>query len=396
MKTKSFIICGIFAINSFINVYAQDFPLKVKDGKISYTKDDKGNRILDFSYCGYKSSEQDIPSLNNVIFVPKQEGDASEIIQRAITYVSGLKPDAKGFRGAVLLDKGVYNLYKNLWIQTSGVVLRGSDKLETVLLKHGVDRSAVLHIEGINNKIQKDTIKVTSSYVPVNERTLELSVLTGLKVGDRINIIRPSTAEWIKSVGCDIYGGGISALGWKQGDIDMTWDRTITAINGNTVTINAPLTAALDARFGGAFIRKYEWTGRISDSGVENLTMISDYNTKYPKDEDHCWTGVSIENAENCWVRMINFSHFAGSSVFLQPTTSQITVEDCISKDPVSEIGGFRRITFYTMGQQNLFQRCYSENGINNFAAGYCAPGPNAFVQCEAKNALGFSGAIDA
>jgi hypothetical protein len=48
------------------------------------------------------------------------------------------------------------------------------------------------------------------------------------------------------------------------------------------------------------------------------------------------------------------------------------------------------------MGQQNLFQRCYSENGINNFTAGYCAPGPNAFVQCEAKNALGFSGAIDA
>ncbi|MEI8085292.1 MAG: DUF6298 domain-containing protein [Paludibacter sp.] len=375
---------------------AQKFPLQVKDGKITYTKDAKGNSILDFSYCGYKSSEQDIPNVNNAIFVPKQEGDASEIIQRAINYVSALKPDAKGFRGAVLLDKGIYNLEKNLWIQASGVVLRGLDKHETVLMKHGFDRSAVLHIEGINNKVQKDSIKMTSAYVPVNEKTFELNSVSNLKVGDRINIIRPSTSEWIKSVGCDIYGGGISALGWKPGDIDVTWDRTIVSISGTKITLDAPLTAALDAQFGGAFAQKYEWAGRILNSGVENLTMISDYNQKYPKDEDHCWTGVSIENAENCWVRQINFSHFAGSAVFLQPTTSKITVEDCISKDPVSEIGGFRRITFYSMGQQNLFQRCYSENGINNFAAGYCAPGPNAFVQCEAKNALGFSGAIDA
>ena len=309
---------------------AQNFGLQVKNNKITYTDDAKGNRILDFSYCGYKSSEQDIPNVNNQIFVPKQEGDASEIIQRAITYVSGLKPDAKGFRGAVLLDKGVYNLNKNLWIQTSGVVLRGSDKSETVLLKHGVDRSALVHIEGINNKILKDSLKVSSAYIPVNEKSFELSAVRGLKVGDRISIIRPSTAEWIKSLGCDIFGGGISALGWKPGDIDLSWDRTITAITGNAITINSPLSTAIDARFGGAYVRKLEWSGRISESGVENLTMISDYDAKYPKDEDHCWTAVSVDNAENCWVRMIHFAHFAGSAVFLQPGSSQITVEDCI------------------------------------------------------------------
>jgi len=386
----------VLVVGLFQGAHAQSFGLQVKDNKIAYTKDAKGNSILDFSYCGYKSSEQDIPTLNNVIFVPKQEGDASEIIQRAINYVSALKPDAHGFRGAVLLDKAVYNLNKNLWITASGVVLRGTDKHETVLFKHGVDRSAVLHIEGINNKAQKDSFKVASAYVPVNEKSMELNAVVGLKVGDRINITRPSTSEWIKSVGCDIYGGGISALGWKAGDIDVSWDRTIVSISGNKVTLNAPLTAALDAQFGTTIVRKYQWTGRISESGVENLTMNSDYNKKYPKDEDHCWTGVSIENAENCWVRQINFSHFAGNAVFLQPSSSQITVEDCIFTDPVSEIGGFRRITYYTMGQQNLFQRCYSENGINDFAAGYCAPGPNAFVQCEAKNALGFSGSIDA
>lgn len=372
-----------------------EFPLKVKDNKISYVSDSKGNRILDFSYCGYRSSEEDIPAVRNAIFVPQQADDATELIQRAIDYVSSLKPDAKGFRGAVLLDKGTYKLSRSLWIRTSGVVLRGSDKHQTILLREGTDRSALLHIEGVNNKTTSDSCKVVSAYVPVNERTIEVSGKT-FKAGDRINILRPSTDQWIKSIGCDIFGGGISALGWKNGDMDVTWDRTVVAVNGTRLTIDAPLTVALDATYGGAQVCRYAWSGRISGSGVENITMTSAYNTRYPKDEDHCWTGVYVENAENCWVRMVDFNHFSGNAVILQPTTSKITVEDCIAKAPVSEIGGFRRIVFYTMGQMNLFQRCYSEDGINDFAAGYCAPGPNAFVQCEAKNAHGFSGSIDA
>ena len=395
IKKTGIFLCMV-CLGCVASVTAQSFALQVKKNVITYSQDPKGNRILDFSYCGYKSSEQDIPDFKNIIFVPHIEGDATGIIQRAIDYVSALKPDKQGYRGAVLLDKGVFNLNKSLWIQASGVVLRGSNKHETILMKHGVDRSALLHIEGLNNQLIKDSLKLVSTYVPVNQLKLELTSAGKIKVGDRLKIVRLSSKEWIASLGCDIFGGGISALGWKPGDMDVTWDRTIAAIEGNTITINAPLTASIDPQLGGARVYSYKWDGRISDSGVENLSMISDYNKQYPKDEDHCWTGVSIENAENCWVRQINFTHFAGNAVFLQPTSSQITVEDCISKEPVSEIAGFRRITFYTMGQQNLFQRCYSEDGINDFAAGYCAPGPNAFVQCAAKRALGFSGAIDA
>jgi len=376
-------------------VSAQNFALQVKDSTITYSQDARGNRILDFSYCGYRNSEQDIPSLENVVYVSHRSGDASEVIQRAIDYVSSLKPDRKGFRGAVLLDKGVFSIDKSLLISASGVVLRGMDKNETVLLKRGVDRAALLRIEGRNNQVIKDTFNLVSSYIPVNATMMELSSGSNLQKGDRVKVLRPSTKEWIASMGCDIFGGGISALGWKPEEVNVYWDRTVKEVTGNVVTLNAPLTAALDAEFGGAKVFSYQWTGRITDSGIENLTLVSDYNKKYPKDEDHCWTGVSIENAENCWVRMVNFKHFAGSAVMLQPTASQVTVEDCISKEPVSEIGGLRRSTFLTLGQQTLFQRCYTEDGIHDFAVGYCAPGPNAFVQCVSLRALGFSGSID-
>ena len=92
--------------------------------------------------------------------------------------------------------------------------------------------------------------------------------------------------------------------------------------------------------------------------GIENLSLESEYDINNVKDEDHSWTGVSVENATNCWVRQLSFKHFAGSAVILHSTSSRTTVEDCISVDPISEIGGMRRTTFLTMGQLNLFQRC--------------------------------------
>ena len=390
---KFSIVCAFIILFQYLS--AQQFPLLIKENKITYLNDSLGNRILDFSFCGYRNSESGIPEVPNVIFVPHSEGNTSDLIQNAIDYVSTLKPDVRGFRGAILLDRGIFELDKSIFIRTSGIILRGTDKNKTVLLKKGVDRGALMYIEGKNELKIIDTFNIISNYVAVNSKTFEISSAGKINKGDRIKIIRPSTKEWIKSIGCDIFGGGISALGWKPGDNDLVWDRVVKDISGNKITIDAPLSVALDQKFGGGKVLIFSNAGIVSESGVENLTMISDYDKKYPKDEDHCWTGISVEYAENCWIRQINFKHFAGNAVFLQPSSSKITVEDCISKEPVSEIGGFRRITFYTMGQLNLFQRCFSEDGINDFAAGFCAPGPNAFVQCEAKNALGFSGSIN-
>ena len=270
------------------------------------------------------------------------------------------------------------------------------DSRETVLLKKGVDRGALLYIEGIDDRTFVDTIDISSAYVPVNNRWLEVnSGCSLLKKDDRVLIVRPSTKEWIASVACTEYGGGISALGWKPGDIDIWWDRTVTGVIDGKIEIDSPLSMALDSRYAHSKLVSYTWKGRIENVGVENMTLISDYDKRYPKDEDHCWTGISVENAENCWIRKLFFRHFSGSAVILQPTSSKITVEDCISTQPVSEIGGMRRCTFLTMGQLNLFQRCYSEHGIHDFSAGYCAAGPNAFVQCESYESFGFSGSID-
>ena len=330
------------------------------------------------------------------MYVEPAAGDNAQLIQRAIDYVSQQKPDRQtGLRGAVLLGEGTYEISEPLRIRTSGVVLRGSGRDKTILRKTGYDRGALLYIEGTHDILVKDTLDIAD----VQPGSLRLSLIThhsSLQQGLRLAVCRPSTQEWIDALGCASFGGGkrMGYWAWHPGDIDLRWNRRILAVRGADITLDAPITCSLESRWGGAKAIVYEHRGMLSECGVENLSLESAYDKSLPMDEDHCWDGVYLADAEDCWVRMVNFRHFAGSAVVIQKSAQQITVEDCQSLQPVSEIGGFRRRTFLTMGEKTLFQRCYSEHGINDFAVGHTAPGPNAFVQCDSYESLGPSGAI--
>lgn len=349
---------------------------------------------MDYSTCGYHASEKPIPDVKNAVYVSYNGADCYERLQRAINYVASLKPDKNGHRGAVLLGEGTYNISKPLRINTSGVVIRGAGRGKTTIIKHGYDRGALLYIEGGMSMTGGDTIAVAGQKTMAGATTLTMKDASKLKKGERIRIVRPSTKEWIESLNCYDFGGGLDYTGWKPTDIDITWDRTITAVNGNSITIDAPITTTLSEEYGEAFAVTGYNNAEISECGVENLTLMSEHNSWNPKDEDHCWDAIWADNARDCWVRRVEFKSFAGSAVNLQKNTSRITVEDCIAGDPVSETGGWRRCVFLTRGQQTLIQRCVSRQGIHDFAAGYCAAGPNAFVQCEGENSLGFSGSI--
>lgn len=349
---------------------------------------------MDYSTCGYHASERAIPDVKNAVFVNSNNGDCYETLQRAINYVSSLKPDKNGHRGAVLLGEGTFNISKALRISTSGVVIRGAGRGKTTIIKQGPDRGALLYIEGGVSMTGGDTIAVAGGKTAAGATTLALASADKVEKGSRIRIVRPSTKEWIESLNCYDFGGGLDYTGWKPTDIDITWDRTVTGINGTQITIDAPITTTLDPKYGGAFVVTGYNSAEITECGVENLTLMSEHNSWNPKDEDHCWDAVWADNTRDCWVRRVEFRFFAGSAVNLQKHTSRITVEDCIASNPVSETGGWRRCVYLTRGQQTLIQRCVSRQGIHDFAAGFCAAGPNAFVQCEAENSLGFSGSI--
>jgi hypothetical protein len=372
-------------------------PLKLgADGRLEYKADSLGNRIPDFSYAGYMAGEKAIPMATVKVVVPCQKGDATTRIQAAINYVASLPADKDGLRGAVLLEKGTYEVSGQIKIQVSGVVLRGSGMGEggTILVGTGIDRQSLIRIVGKTDTITSSRVALSDAYVPVNAMSFKVKDASGLNAGDRIRIVRPCTWAWIRALGTEHFGGGVTALGWKPGDRDLVWDRVVTAVSGNTVTIDAPLTTAIDTAMGGGYVVKYTWAGRIAQIGVENLQLQSTFDVLNPKDENHRWVAVTFENAQDCWVRQVVFQHFAGSAVAVWESVKRVTIEDCKSLAPVSEIGNQRRNSFWITGQQVLCQRLYAENGYHDFVTGLMA-NLVAFVQCQAVLPYSYCGGND-
>jgi hypothetical protein len=366
------------------------------DRRLAYSTDEQGNRVPDFSHCGYMAAERPIPDVPIRVVVPAISSDATQRIQGALDYVASLPADANGIRGAVLLESGVHHVSGTLKITVGGVVLRGSGMGHgTVLLGTGQHRDTLVCIRGKNHRKVGPSLAIIDDFVPVNGATFRVDASHSFRPGDRVLVHRPSTKEWIQALGTDHFGGGITYLGWKPGSRDLYWDRTIVSVEGDRVTLDAPLTTALDAAYGGGSVAAYQWSGRITQVAVENLRCQSTYDENNPKDEAHRWMAITLENVSDAWVRQVVFEHFAGSAVAVLETARRVTVEDCKSLAPVSEIGGRRRNTFWTMGQQTLFQRLYAESGYHDFAVGFCAAGPNAFVQCESSRPFSFSGGID-
>jgi hypothetical protein len=389
------------------------------DGHLVYTADTQGNRIPDFSEVGYEAGSVPVPGTSGAPDVPVKAvvspapGDASARIQAAIDKVSRLPLDPYGFRGAVLLQPGEYDISSHIDLTTSGVVLRGSGMGPggTLLRATGTARryiDGLVRLEGLLPfpradldsaalpKIPGTERGITDAYVPVGATSFHVTDASGLHVGDAIIVHRPSTAAWIHAIGMDTYG----AASWRPGTKDLNSDRVIIAIRGNLITIDAPLTNSLERTFGAPLtttgpvfagtIYKYSFPGRIDHVGVEHLSGTSDFTS--PTDENHAWTFISAVAVEDAWVRDISASHFAFSAVSVEKTSKWVTVEHAYSTDPISQIIGGRRYSFFVGGQLTLVVDCHAKGGRHDFVTASLVPGPNAFVDCTADGAFSETG----
>lgn len=359
------------------------------DGKLNYRADENGNTIPDFSRAGYRGGGVRLPDVPVVkILEPAPEGDDGARIQAAIDDVARRAPDASGFRGAVLLRKGVYRIEGSLAIRAGGIVLRGEGaEGGTTLRATGKKQRTLVQIAPGRAELKEmvgSRRTITDAYVPWSAKSFSVETTKDLAVGDRIVIFRPSTVTWIKELGMDRIANRPGAkegstVQWKAGSFDLELERTIVAIEGNRITVDAPVMNALDAKFGGGAIYRYTLP-RVTECGVEWLRLISDYEAgKETSDEQHAWIGVSLGAVENAWVRdviAVHFSHAVqadGASMFA-------TIQDCQHLDPVSEITGSRRYSYSLNGQYGLVQRCQARGSRHAFVTGARVRGPNVFL----------------
>ena len=364
-------------------------PLSVgDDGRLTYHADPRNNRIPDFSSCGYAGSDYPIPTVPATILVRPTGGDDTRLLQAALDHVAQLPLQPDNLRGAVLLDRGEFRIEGQLRMRASGVVLRGCGATPsgTTLRGSGIDRRPLILVSGNASELQPGPgHAVVDEYVPLGAYQITLGNVDGLSQGDTVLIQCPSSTTWIRELGMD-------RLGWRAGSRDIRWLRGIRSIDQDTITLDAALTTAIQQRHGGATLRKVVRNHHVENVGIEDLRLVSDFNRHKPHDEDHAWYGVTMNHVTDAWVRRVEFQHFAGGAVLLSHDTSRVTIEDCAMRAPVSEVGGHRRETYFTQGQQTLFLRCWSEDGRHDFVVGHCAAGPNVFVNCSAHRALDASG----
>ena len=117
--------------------------------RLLYAATPMGDRVPDFSTVGYEYGRADLPHLMPAEFVEPGIGDDTNRIQDAIDRVSRLPINDDGFRGAVVLSAGEFQIETSLNIRTSGVVLRGAanDRDQgTVLRAAGTSDRALINV----------------------------------------------------------------------------------------------------------------------------------------------------------------------------------------------------------------------------------------------------------
>jgi hypothetical protein len=354
-----------------------------KNGTLQYTRDEKGNILPDFSDVGYYRGNKKIPDIAVVKTIsPAADGSSEAIIQAAIDDVSKKNMDANGFKGAILLKKGVYKIPGSIKIQSPGIVLRGEGD-ETILIAEGDQRRPLINVSG-SGKVEKNgaSVPVADEYIPTGAKSFQLVSAEGFTTGDKIIIERPGTDAWIKDLKMDQIENRGGTKQWQANEYTLQFERVITKISGNTITIDIPVVMPLEKKYGGAFVYKYQFAGRISHVGVENLQCQSAY--KSDTAEDHSWEAIRFDKIENGWVRNVTSRFFAFACVNLSGDAKFITVDNCKSLSPKSVITGGRRYSFCNNGQMNLFTNCHAEEGRHDYVTGARVCGPNVFYNCTA------------
>ena len=214
---------------------------------------------------------------------------------------------------------------------------------------------------------------------------------------------RIGNQDWIDEMGMN--GKEYPQDRWNA-PFNIDWDRVVVDVQGNTITIDAPITCAIEKKWGGGEVVKYEDPGRIENVGIENLRGMSEYNPAVRTEgirqhgpaelrrrgvllrrEPLRTTSSSFNNMKNGWVRNCTALHFVTSMVGTprgSPSGSQCRTASRASRSRVR--AGGRRFMFALRGQLALVQRCQSDKGRHSFMMGQPTASGNVFLDCTATN----------
>ena len=356
------------------------------DGKLAYKPlDANKNRIADYSFAGYRGGGVKLPVLDVKATLQPSGGDDTALIQKALDSVSAL-PLTAGVRGAVLLGAGAYRVDGTLRIAANGVVLRGSGSgADGTRLTLGGGPHQFLTIAGTGSwKTEGKAQSVTDPYVPSGTNQLSVADAGAFRPGDTVLVERPVTDAWVHLMGMDTLVRNGAPQTWLAVGSTLRVDRQVSAVTGDQLTLDVPLTDAYDAKYlapPGADVVRYSFAGRISEVGVEHLRVLApDTATAISEAQ---YTLLSIDAAIDAWVSDVATENTV-NSLKVGATCKRVTVQDFdFSRTSVADGSAGYPLEITLEGTQTLVQRANIVGAnLYTFATGGRVPGPNVFLNC--------------
>jgi len=376
-----------------------------QSGRLIYTMDDRGDRIMDFSAVGYQSGIFPLPNFatvapaSRVVTVNAASGDRRAAIQNAINQVAAFPLQSNGFRGIVQLGAGSFDISGGLSINTSGIILRGvgdnTDASRNTILRYtGTDGTTnMISVDSPNTRTTNTPHKIVDKVVPVGARSFTVDSTAGWAVGDKIVIQRPSPQNWINDIGMNQLDNP-----WTPGSKNQSYERTITYIDQarKRVHLGAPLPNAIEAKYkdtaGNAGVASKYVFNRTNNVGIENIRGDGQKVLTTPDSEAHAASFIVMQDTSNGWVRNVTGEHLIYATVEVGTNARNVTVDDAASVNPVSILTGGRRYPFNIEGSFTLMKNLRSDRGRHDFVNNSSSRGPNVFLDGVATNAAADSG----
>ncbi len=359
------------------------------DGKLVYKTTPAGDRIMDFSYAGYMGGGVALPEVAVKITVRPVEGDNTAAIQEAIDKISAMSLE-KGFRGAVLLAPGEYTCSGTISVRTPGIVLRGSGSgANGSIIKMVGGRHVAIVIglpsgqresEATGQEPKSVQTIIADAYVPSGTTTFTVADASGFTGGDTISIRRPITPAWVHFMQMDNLVRDGRPQTWLSSGRNDSMERTITAMVGNKITVDIPLSDSFDAKYlnsPGSTVTKVRLPMRITQVGVEHLHIqCPPLEVAYSQAPySAIWVG-----GDDCWVRDVFCEETMNSTTL---AGKRITMQQVVVQHTFANLGASKPTDFSIEDSQDLLDRCRIAGGNIYFVwTGSPEPGPNVLLNC--------------
>jgi len=313
------------------------------DHRLHYRYDARGNSIMDFSSAGYRAGGVKLPSPVAAQRLKPAAGDNTARIQAALDTATG----------AVVLAAGEYEIAGTLSIARSGVVLRGESGA-VVRLTGKPHRFLEIHGTGTWRE-EGPSAPVLDAYVPAGATTFRVRGASVFHPGDRVLVLRPVTAEWIRFMGMDTLVRDSQPQTWIRAGSVIRTDRVVESVEGDRVTLDVPLSDALDSQFTAASLVRYSFSGRITEAGVEGLRITAPF-------EDVPITGpqyaaLLMDAVEDGWARDLDIRE-TQNAIVIGPGAKRLTLTNVRITHSAAHSGSAAPADFALQGTQILLDRC--------------------------------------